>query len=171
MCQSDGWRIRSSSFSRVSESRDATSWCVSRKPGSMSGFSSRRNRLYNAMTPVKLWLMYFSEPWAGATNSGQSMMDAKSSDYLARYSENHNSVEVNSTFYRIPRKSSVENWESQTPRKFRFSVKIPQSISHSPALRYDPEKLDTFLDHIKPFGDKLGPLLLQLPPRLTPEPQ
>jgi uncharacterized protein YecE (DUF72 family) len=76
---------------------------------------------------------------------------------------------VNSTFYRIPRKSSVENWNKQTPDYFRFSVKIPQSISHSSKLSYDPEKLDAFLDHIKPFGNKLGPLLLQLPPRLLPE--
>ncbi len=73
------------------------------------------------------------------------------SEYLARYSDSFNSVEVNSTFYRIPRKSSVENWRDQTPDEFIFSVKIPQSISHSPALNYDPEKLDAFLDHIKPF--------------------
>lgn len=92
-----------------------------------------------------------------------------SRDYLSRYSENFNSVEVNSTFYRIPRKSSVENWRDQTPEGFIFSVKIPQSISHSSGLKYDPEKLDAFLDHIKPFTGKLGPLLLQLPPRLTPE--
>ena len=95
--------------------------------------------------------------------------DAASNDYLARYSESFNSVEVNSTFYRIPRISSVENWRKQTPTGFMFTVKIPQSISHSRELQYDPEKLDIFLDHIKPFNEKLGPLLLQLPPRLTPE--
>ncbi len=95
--------------------------------------------------------------------------DTGSSDYLTRYSEGFNSVEVNSTFYRIPRKSSVENWRDQTPEGFRFAVKMPQSISHSPRLQYDTEKLDAFLDHIKPFNDKLGPLLLQLPPKLTPE--
>ena len=95
--------------------------------------------------------------------------DASTSEYLRLYSEIFNSVEVNSTFYRIPRKSSVENWNKQTPDNFTFAVKIPQSISHSSGLNYDPEKLDAFLDHIKPFGDKLGPLLLQLPPRLTPD--
>ena len=92
-----------------------------------------------------------------------------SKDYLSMYSEIFNTVEVNSTFYRIPRKSSVENWRNQTPDDFIFSVKIPQSISHSSGLNFDPEKLDTFLDHIIPFKDKLGPLLLQLPPRLTPD--
>ena len=93
--------------------------------------------------------------------------DASSTEYLHRYSESFNSVEVNNTFYRIPRKSSVENWNQQTPDGFKFAVKIPQNISHSSAPNYDPEKLDVFLDHIKPFGDKLGPLLLQLPPRLS----
>ena len=95
--------------------------------------------------------------------------NTSSRDYLTRYSESFNSVEVNSTFYRIPRKSSVENWRNQTPEDFIFSVKIPQSISHSSNLKYDPEKMDAFLDHIEPFQDKLGPLLLQLSPRLTSE--
>lgn len=93
--------------------------------------------------------------------------EASPTEYLYRYSLSFNSVEVNNTFYRIPRKSSVEDWRKQTPEGFVFAVKIPQSISHSSALNYDPEKLDVFLDHIKPFGDKLGPLLLQLPPRLS----
>ena len=93
--------------------------------------------------------------------------DTTSNEYLRRYSESFNSVEVNNTFYRIPRKLSVENWRDQTPDNFKFSVKIPLSISHSSSLLYDPEKLDVFLDHIKPFGKKLGPLLLQLPPKLT----
>lgn len=95
--------------------------------------------------------------------------DSPSSEYLQVYAEHFNSVEVNSTFYRIPRKSSVENWRTQTPEGFKFSVKIPRSISHSKNLEYDIEKLDVFLDHIKPFNEKLGPLLLQLPPGLTPE--
>jgi uncharacterized protein YecE (DUF72 family) len=93
----------------------------------------------------------------------------QSSEFLNHYSKAFNSVEVNSTFYRIPRKTSVENWRNQTPPSFRFSVKIPQSISHSSKLNYDPEKLDAFLDHIKPLKEKLGPILIQLPPRLKPE--
>ncbi len=92
-----------------------------------------------------------------------------SSEYLSRYAEHFNSVEVNSTFYRIPRKTSVETWYKQTPKEFRFSLKVPRSISHSEELDYDIEKLDAFLDHIKPLGEKLGPLLLQLPPKLTPK--
>jgi uncharacterized protein YecE (DUF72 family) len=94
---------------------------------------------------------------------------ASSTEYLQIYSNHFNSVEINSTFYRIPRKSSVEKWRDQTPDDFVFSIKIPRSISHRTNLDYDPEKMDAFLDHIKPFGKKLGPILLQLPPRLSPE--
>ena len=95
--------------------------------------------------------------------------ETKPSEFLPQYSKHFNSVEVNSTFYRIPRKTSVEKWRSQTPPNFRFSVKIPQSISHSFKLNFNPEKLDVFVEHIKPFGKKLGPLLVQFPPRLKPE--
>ena len=93
----------------------------------------------------------------------------KPSDYLSKYSEYFNSVEVNSTFYRIPRKSTVKNWVEQTPEDFIFTVKLPQSISHSPALRYDTEKLNIFLDNIKPLNKKLGAILVQLPPYLSSE--
>ena len=92
-----------------------------------------------------------------------------SSGYLTRYAEYFNSVEVNSSFYRIPSKSTVQNWEKQVSEGFIFSLKVPQSISHSHALDYDQDKLDAFLDHIKPLKEKLGPLLLQLPPTLTSE--
>lgn len=95
--------------------------------------------------------------------------DQPSNKYLKHYSEHFNSVEVNNTFYRIPRKSSVEKWRKETPEGFIFSVKIPQSISHSKELNYDPEKLDVFLDIVSLFKEKLGPLLLQLPPRLNSE--
>ena len=91
------------------------------------------------------------------------------SRYPTRYAEVFNSVEINSTFYRIPSKKTVQNWKRQVPEGFVFSFKIPQSISHSRSLKYDPEKLDTFLNHIKPLEEKLGPLLLQLPPNLTSE--
>ena len=72
--------------------------------------------------------------------------NASSNEYLQSYSNHFNSVEINSTFYGIPRKSSVEKWRDQTPEGFVFSVKIPRSISHSSSLNYDPEKLDAFLD-------------------------
>jgi uncharacterized protein YecE (DUF72 family) len=89
----------------------------------------------------------------------------KPGDYLRRYSEHFNSVEINSSFYRIPSRRVVENWAKQVPEGFRFAAKFPQSISHAPELVYEEGKLEAFLRNISGLGGKLGPLLLQLPAR------
>jgi uncharacterized protein YecE (DUF72 family) len=89
----------------------------------------------------------------------------KPSEYLKRYSENFNSVEINSSFYRIPSRRVVENWADQVLEGFRFTAKFPQSISHAPDLDYEEGKLEAFLRNISGLGEKLGPLLLQLPAR------
>lgn len=89
----------------------------------------------------------------------------KPSEYLSNYARHFNSVEINSSFYRIPRQKVVENWANQVPDDFRFAVKFPQSISHTTDLNYEEGKLEAFLGNIGKLGDKLGPLLLQLSPR------
>jgi uncharacterized protein YecE (DUF72 family) len=87
------------------------------------------------------------------------------SEYLSEYSKHFNSVEVNSTFYRIPSKTTVSRWHSQTPEDFVFSVKLPKAVTHSEGLAYSEEKLETFLRNISILGNKLGPLLIQFPPK------
>jgi uncharacterized protein YecE (DUF72 family) len=91
---------------------------------------------------------------------------AKSTDYLAHYSKHFDSVEINSSFYRIPSRKTVLNWSSLVPSNFCFTAKFPQSISHSPKLEFEHGKLEAFLNNIGLLGEKLGVLLLQLPPRL-----
>jgi uncharacterized protein YecE (DUF72 family) len=88
----------------------------------------------------------------------------KPNEFLRTYAKHFNSVEINSSFYRIPNRKVIENWISQVPDNFRFTAKFPQSISHSPKLNYDEGKLDAFIRNISTLKDKLGPLLLQLPP-------
>lgn len=63
----------------------------------------------------------------------------------------------------------MESWAAAVPEGFVFSAKFPQSISHSPGLRYPEGKLDAFISNIELLGSKLGPLLLQLPPRFKPD--
>ena len=92
--------------------------------------------------------------------------DMKPQDYLREYARSFNSVEVNSSFYRIPYKTSVQRWAKQTPEKFTFSVKIPRSISHSKALEFEQGKLDAFNESIMHLGAKQGPILIQFPPTL-----
>jgi uncharacterized protein YecE (DUF72 family) len=93
----------------------------------------------------------------------------KPEEYLGEYARRFNSVEINSTFYRIPRRETVESWAAAAPEGFVFSAKFPRSISHSPGLRYPEGKLDAFISNMELLGSKMGPLLLQLPPRFKPD--
>lgn len=93
----------------------------------------------------------------------------KAAEYLNEYSKHHNSVEINNTFYRIPRESSMLDWASKVPDHFRFSIKVPRSISHSRDLEPDQGRLEAFLSRIQLMEEKAGPLLIQFPPTLTPE--
>lgn len=83
---------------------------------------------------------------------------------LRRYASLFNCVEINSSFYRPHRRTTYERWASTVPPEFRFSAKFPRSISHDARLRHVGQALDRFLGEVEGLGDKLGCLLLQLPP-------
>lgn len=83
---------------------------------------------------------------------------------LAFYASHFNSVEVDGTFYRIPTEQTVINWTQRTPEGFLFSLKFPQVITHIRMLKNCQPETDVFLDRASLLEDKLGPLLLQLPP-------
>lgn len=88
---------------------------------------------------------------------------------LQRYASRFPVVEINSSFYRLHQASTYARWASVVPAGFRFSVKMPQTISHVAGLRGTASVLDPFLDGVQHLGDRLGALLLQLPPRLEYE--
>ena len=84
---------------------------------------------------------------------------------LARYAGTFDFVEVNVTFYRAVREATLAGWAEQTPPGFRFSVKINRSVTH--AARLSPNaRLDDALLPVRALGDKVGALLVQLPPTL-----
>jgi uncharacterized protein YecE (DUF72 family) len=85
---------------------------------------------------------------------------------LERYAEQFNAVEVNSTFYRLPLGKTVERWRDSTPPAFRFAVKLPRSITHEAGLIAAEALTSEFCERVSRFEPKLGPLLVQLPPRL-----
>jgi uncharacterized protein YecE (DUF72 family) len=85
-------------------------------------------------------------------------------DYLAYYSTQFNTVEADSTFYRIPTTQTVINWKKQTPKNFQFSLKFPQVITHIKMLKDCQNETNVFLDRASLLEEKLGPLLLQFPP-------
>ena len=86
---------------------------------------------------------------------------------LQRYAERLPAVEINTTFYRSHRPGTYERWAQSTPGDFRFAVKAPRAISHERRLADCSDAVAAFLDEIAPLGDKLGPLLIQLPPGLA----
>ena len=87
-----------------------------------------------------------------------------SKDYLAYYATQFNTVEVDSTFYRIPQMQTVTNWKRQVPEGFLFSLKFPQLITHVKMLKGIQRETQLFLDTVSLLGEKLGALLLQFPP-------
>nr|WP_255703479.1 DUF72 domain-containing protein [Lysobacter sp. GX 14042] len=86
---------------------------------------------------------------------------------MARYATRFSVVEVNSTFYRLHLPRTFERWAATVPDDFRFSVKMPRSITHEARLRAVGTALSVFLDPVAALGPKLGGMLVQLPPSLA----
>ncbi|WP_455141743.1 DUF72 domain-containing protein [Candidatus Hodarchaeum mangrovi] len=92
----------------------------------------------------------------------------KDNQRLAYYSEIFPTVEINTTFYHYPRPSIVERWAKQSPEHFIFSYKIPRLITHERKLQEDYwADLMRFIELMSPLNRKLGPALLQLPPKFS----
>jgi uncharacterized protein YecE (DUF72 family) len=92
-----------------------------------------------------------------------------SDQLLTYYSKQFSTVEVDNTFYRIPREKTVTEWKDQTPRGFVFSLKFPQVITHVKMLKDCQQETQIFLERIQLFEEKLGVLLLQFPPMFQSE--
>lgn len=89
--------------------------------------------------------------------------EAKAADFLRLYAERLRSVELNATFYRLPAEEQLARWAAQTPPEFRFAVKMSRRITHFGGLDLVP----TFCERVRSLGDRLGPVLVQLPPTRT----
>jgi uncharacterized protein YecE (DUF72 family) len=85
---------------------------------------------------------------------------------LERYAAVFDCVEINSSFYRPHQRKTYERWATSTPAGFRFAVKVPRTITHERRLIDAAEPLERFLDECGELDEKLGPLLIQLPPSL-----
>jgi uncharacterized protein YecE (DUF72 family) len=87
--------------------------------------------------------------------------------HLARYARVFNAVEINSSFYRPHRASTYAKWAHETPKDFSFSVKLPRTITHNAKLRNADDPLRKFFEECGALGEKLGCILIQLPPSLA----
>ncbi len=87
--------------------------------------------------------------------------------HLERYARRLNAVEINSSFYRPHQHKTYARWAQSTPPGFRFAVKVPKAITHESRLADCGARLDRFVAEVAGLGDKLGVLLVQLPPSLA----
>ena len=86
------------------------------------------------------------------------------SKMLSFYFEHFDTVELNNSFYHLPKKSSLENWRDSTPPDFCFAVKGSRFITHMKKLKDPEQALHRFFDAIENLQHKLGPILFPLPP-------
>ena len=94
--------------------------------------------------------------------------DVKAEQMLAFYSARLPTVEINNTFYRMPKTSVIENWAAAVPKDFRFSIKASQRITHMSRLRAETaaEPVGYLYKNLAALGAKRGPVLFQLPPNM-----
>ncbi len=92
----------------------------------------------------------------------------KADEMLAWYAQRLPTVEINNTFYRMPKRAVLETWASSTPDPFRFAIKASRRITHMARLKADTaaDAVTYLYTNLAALGDKCGPVLFQLPPFL-----
>lgn len=107
---------------------------------------------------LKLGLCSFTDPdWRG------TFYHEAETDLLAAYARRLSTVEIDSTFYGVPKAAVVDGWAARTPEHFRFALKFPREITHERMLAGADYLTQAFLDVASRLGSRLGPLLLQFP--------
>jgi uncharacterized protein YecE (DUF72 family) len=89
---------------------------------------------------------------------------------LERYAAVFGGAEINSSFHRSHRASTWQRWAESVPEAFRFSAKLPKTVTHGQKLVECADLVSAFLEEVAPLGDKLQVLLVQMPPKLAFDP-
>lgn len=90
--------------------------------------------------------------------------DLPAKKYLSYYAQQFRTTEINNTFYRMPTAKLCEGWYTEVPNDFSFTLKVSQRITHFKRLRNVDDEMNFFLESAAGLKEKLGPLLIQLPP-------
>ncbi len=88
----------------------------------------------------------------------------KTNQFLIQYGKQFNTIELNTTHYRIPTLSTIDTWKKSVPKDFKFCPKVPQSISHRTDLGMNSDNINQFLASVYELGDNLGCCFMQMPP-------
>lgn len=91
----------------------------------------------------------------------------KTKDYLSIYAQQFNTIELNTTHYRIPTVETIDKWRAESTPDFRFCPKVPQTISHSRDIGMGNPQLRVFWDMISGLQEKLGCCFIQMPPHFS----
>ena len=86
--------------------------------------------------------------------------------WLGFYATHFTTVELNNSFYRLPSENAFANWRDSSPANFIFAVKVSRFITHIKRLKNIEDAVETFVTRAEILGEKLGPLLYQLPPNM-----
>jgi uncharacterized protein YecE (DUF72 family) len=92
--------------------------------------------------------------------------DLSNEGMLAYYGERLNAVEINNTFYRMPKRATLADWADKVPDDFSFVLKASRKITHFKRLKDTQDELSYLVDVSSELGERLGPMLFQLPPNL-----
>ena len=104
------------------------------------------------------------EAWIGPFYPGGT----RPVDFLRIYRRAFDTVEVDSTFYAVPPRSTLRDWAAKAGPGFQFALKLPQEITHEHRLRNAGAALEHFLERVRELGSCLGPVLIQLGPDFGP---
>jgi len=133
-------------------------------PGSSSSEPGTEAQVGGSPTILRVGAPMWSLPeWTGR------YFPVETTETLAAYATWCNAVEGNTTFYAIPRPTTIESWGRQAPDYFRFCFKLPRSITHDRRLRHADDELVAFLAAVALLEDRCGPLQIQLPPSFGPD--
>mgnify|MGYP000107535199 CR=1 FL=1 len=93
---------------------------------------------------------------------------SRTADFLRLYSRRFTTVEGNTTFYSVPDAATTSRWADETPSGFKFCLKLPRDVTHQGLLMPQIEAAIAFINQMQGLGDRLGPLIIQLPPSYSP---
>lgn len=93
----------------------------------------------------------------------------KSGSRLHYYASLFTSIEINSTFYRLPRAATVANWVADVPPDFQLTIKVPKDVSHAEDMQFNRNALKDFLRIVEAANSRKGCLLLQFPAKMEPD--
>ncbi|MFO8100968.1 MAG: DUF72 domain-containing protein [Dehalococcoidia bacterium] len=94
-----------------------------------------------------------------------------SKDFLSYYVQYFSTSEINNSFYQLPAEKTLAGWRDAVPDGFQFAVKGSRYITHMKKLKEPEQSVGNFLNRVEALGDRLGPILFQLPPKWKANPE